>query len=120
MPVRMRYRPNNASFGAMMMSDQTQDLANQGAREGARLARELATSLGLPAKYISSIGTEDGPPVTFSGNPRSTARVHASYVWIEFGSGVKRKRPQGGSSPAHRVLGRVASQVGSLPRGKVG
>ena len=119
MPVRVRYKANNRDFGRMMMAQQTQDLADQGAAEGARAARALAQTLDLPARYTSSIRTEAGPPVALAGNPRRTARVYADYVWIEFGSGVRRPRPQGGSSPAHRVLCRVASQVGQLPRGKV-
>lgn len=120
MPVKIRYKANNRDFGRMMMSQQTQDLADQGAQVGAREARALATNLNLPEKYVRSIRSDTGPPVSLAGNPRRTARVYADYVWVEFGSGVKRKRPQGGSSPAHRVLGRVASLVGQLPRGKVG
>jgi hypothetical protein len=115
--LRTRYEPNNKSFGAMMMSDQTQDLANQGARRGVIEARRLASSLSLPERYIASIKAAEGPPKRLGRNVRRTAQVQASYVFIEFGSGQKRPRPQGGSSPAYRVLGRTASVVGSLPRG---
>jgi hypothetical protein len=114
--IRVRYEPNNKSFGAMMMADQTQDLADQGARRGVLEARRLASSMSLPERYIASIKATEGPPMRLGRNVRRTARVEASYVFIEFGSGQKRPRPQGGSSPAYRVLGRTASVVGSLPR----
>lgn len=117
MPVHIRYRPNNSDFGRLMISDQTQDLANQGARRGVVEAWRLAASLDLPKEYIRSIGWEEGPTVTMGGNPRRTARVHAAMPFIEFGSGRKRPRPQGGSSPAYRVLGRVAPKIGNPPIG---
>jgi len=117
MTVRIRYKPNHKEFGAMLMSDQTQDLADQGARRGVVAARALAGSLGLPAEYIASIKATKGPVVTMQGNPRRTARIEAKYPWLEFGSGRKRPRPQGGRSPHYRVLGRILTEVGNPPRG---
>jgi len=115
--IRVRYKPNNSSFGKLMMAQQTQDLADQGARAGVREATQMASGAGLPERYIASIKATTGPPVTMGGNPRRTARVEAGYVWVEFGSGRKRARPQGGSSPAHRILGRTAAKIGSPPDG---
>lgn len=113
--VTIRYRANNTSFGKMMMAKQTQDLADQAADKGVAEARALAASRGLPAKYIESIEKVVGPPVVMGGNPRRTARVQARYVWIEFGSGIKRPRPQGGRSPAYRILGTVGPLIGNPP-----
>lgn len=117
MAIRIRYKANNSDFGKLMMSDQTQDLADQGARAGVAEATQLASGLSLPERYRSSIRAEAGPPATMGGNPRRTARVYADYVWVEFGSGVKRPRPQGGRSPAHRILGRTAAKIGNPPDG---
>jgi hypothetical protein len=113
--VRIRYSPNNKSFGKMMMAKQTQDLADQAAEKGVLEAKALAASRGLPAEYIASIRKAPGPPVVMGGNPRRTARVHADYVYIEFGSGIKRPRPQGGRSPAYRILGTVGPMIGNPP-----
>lgn len=119
MPVRIRYRANNSDFGKLMMSDQTQDLADQGANFGVLAARAYAagTRPALPPEYIESIQAETGPIVTLGGNPRRTARIVSKYPWIEFGSGRKRDRPQGGNSPAYRILGRAGARVGNPPRG---
>lgn len=113
--IRVRYKPNHEDFGRLMMSDQTQDLADQGAQRGVEEARRLAASFGLPAEYIASISRVFGNPVTLGGNPRRTARVQAKFPYIEFGSGRRRPRPQGGRSPAYRVLARTASRIGSPP-----
>lgn len=117
MPILIRYRPNNRDMGKLLMSQQTQDLADQGADRGVGLAKALASSLNLPAEYIESIQAIKGPIVTMDGNPRRTARIETRYPWIEFGSGRKRDRPQGGRSPHYRVLGRIATKVGSPPIG---
>jgi hypothetical protein len=113
--VRIRYRPNHREFGKMMMAKQTQDLADEAARQGVIEAKALAVSRGLPAKYVESIKQEVGPPLVLGGNPRRTARVTAGFPFIEFGSGQKRPRPQGGSSPAYRILGAVAAIIGNPP-----
>lgn len=113
--VRIRYRPNNVSFGKLMMAKQTQDLADQAATKGVVEAKALAASRNLPSEYIESIEKTVGPPLVLRGNPRRTARVQAKYVWIEFGSGIKRPRPQGGRSPAYRILGTVAPLIGDPP-----
>jgi hypothetical protein len=113
--VRIRYRPDHRSFGKLMMAKQTQDLADEAARQGVIEAKALAASRGLPAKYIESIEAVVGPPLALGGNPRRTARVAAKFPFIEFGSGQKRPRPQGGSSPAYRILGAVAAIIGNPP-----
>lgn len=113
--VRIRYKANNKDFGKLMMAKQTQDLADQAAKKGVQEAKALAASRGLFPKYIESIKAAVGPPVTLGGNPRRTARVNADYPWVEFGSGQKRPRPQGGSSPAYRILGAVAAIIGNPP-----
>ncbi len=115
MAIRIRYKANNKEFGALMMSQQTQDLADQGANRGAQEARRLASSFSLPERYIASIRIAPGPTATLGGNPRRTSRVEAGFPFIEFGSGRKRPRPQGGRSPAYRVLGRTASKIGNPP-----
>lgn len=115
MPVLIRYRPNNSDFGKLMMSSQTQDLADQGAKRGVAAAKALAGSESLPAEYVSSIRAVKGPPMVLGGNPRRTARVETKYPWIEFGSGRKRPRPQGGRSPRYRILGRILTQIGNPP-----
>ncbi len=120
MAIRIRYKANNKEFGALMMSQQTQDLADQGANRGAQEARRLASSFSLPERYIASIRIAPGPTATLGGNPRRTSRVEAGFPFIEFGSGRKRPRPQGGRSPAYRVLGRTAWKVGNLPIGAEG
>lgn len=117
MPISIRYRPNNREMGQLLMSDQTQDLADQGANRGVMLAKELAAARGLFPEYIESIKATTGPVVVMDGNPRRTARVETGYPWVEFGSGRKRKRPQGGRSPRYRILGRIATKVGSAPIG---
>lgn len=113
--VRIRYRPNHREFGKLMMAKQTQDLADQAAKKGVIEAKALAQARGLPQAYIDSIEAKVGPVLTMGGNPRRTARIHASFPWIEFGSGRKRKRPQGGHSPAYRILGAVGSIIGNPP-----
>lgn len=115
MAIRIRYRPNNRDMAKLLMSKQTQDLADQGAKKGVDEAQRLATSLGLPEEYIASIEAVEGPVVVMQGNPRRTARVETKYPWIEFGSGRKRKRPQGGRSPHYRVLGRILTKIGNPP-----
>ncbi len=115
MAIRIRYRPNNRDMAKLLMSSQTQDLADQGANRGVEEAKKLATSLDLPAEYIASIEAVPGPPVVLQGNPRRTARVNTKYPYIEFGSGRKRKRPQGGHSPHYRILGRILTKVGNPP-----
>jgi len=117
MAIRIKYRPNHKEFGAMLMSSQTQDLANQGANRGVEEAKKLATRLKLPEEYVASIEAAVGPTVVLQGNPRRTAEVRAKYPWIEFGSGRKRKRPQGGRSPRYRVLGRTLTKIGNPPVG---
>jgi len=113
--IRISYQPNNSSMAKLLMSGQTQDLADQGARRGAGVAKGLASGLGLPAEYVGSIEAVGGPPVVLGGNPRRTARVAARYPWLEFGSGRRRERPQGGRSPAYRVLGRTGPMIGNPP-----
>lgn len=117
MAIRIKYRPNHKDMAKLLMSGQTQDLANQGANRGVGAAKQLAGSLGLPEEYVSSIEAIVGPPVVLRGNPRRTAGVQAKFPYLEFGSGRKRKRPQGGNSPHYRVLGRILTKVGSPPVG---
>jgi hypothetical protein len=132
MTVRIRYKPNNSDFGKLMMSSQTQDLADEAAGRGVLVAIAYAQSAHLPSAYITGIGKEVGPPVVLQGNPRRTARVTAPMPWIEFGSGRLargasrgrsagrggRKRPQGGYSKPYRILGKTGSRIGSPPGGK--
>lgn len=113
--VRIRYKQDNKSFGKLMMSKQTQDLADEAAKRGVIEAKAMAGRLGLPAAYVESIKAVKGPPVTMAGNPRRTARVNTGFPFIEFGSGQKRPRPQGGNSPAYRVLGSILSLIGNPP-----
>lgn len=127
MPISIRYKPNNVEFGKLMMAQQTQDLADEAAGAGMLVATGLAQGYGLPDEYITSIRPETGPPMTFAGNPRRTARLVANYPWIEFGSGKGsksgprgRKRPQGGYSKPYRVLGRTGSKIGKKPTGRGG
>lgn len=118
MAVRIRYKPNNTSFGKLMMSDQTQDLCDQATRRGLEVAKGLATEAGLPETYIAGLETAAGPPVVLGGNPRRTGRLWARgplSAVFEFGSGVKRARPQGGRSPIHRILGRTGAIIGNAP-----
>lgn len=117
MPIRIKYRPNHKDFGKLLMSDQTQDLADQAAKKGVQEATSMAVAEKLPAEYISSIEAATGPPRVLDGNPRRTAEVRAKYPYIEFGSGRKRKRPQGGNSPHYRILGRTLSKIGNPPKG---
>lgn len=122
MPVRIRYRANNVSFGALMRSDQTQDLADKGARAGVIEAQQSAIEAGLPEDYVDSIKAEPGPLGVYGGNPRRTARVVARHRLagvFEFGSGRRAPRPQGGSSPVYRILGKAGAKIGSPPRGGV-
>jgi hypothetical protein len=127
MAVAIRYEPNHKSFRALMVSGQTQELADEAATAGVVVARAYAAGSRLPAEYIASIRRTSGPLVTFDGNPRRTARVHAAYPFIEFGSGIKsggdsrgKPRPQGGYSEPYRILGRTAARIGSPPLGGVG
>ena len=116
MPIRVRYRANNREFGALMRSDQTQDLANTAARAGAVDAAQAAVEAGLPESYVDSIRAEPGPLMMLGGNLRRTARVVARHPLagiIEFGSGRRRARPQGGRSQTYRILGRAGAKIGS-------
>lgn len=122
MPIVMQYVKNNSDMAKLLMSKQTQDLADQGAHFGVLAAKAYANGNRpkLPAEYIESIQAQTGPIVVMGegghANPRRTAQVTARYPWIEFGSGRKRRREQGGSSPAYRILGRTAARIGSPPR----
>jgi len=129
MGLKIKYEANNSDFGRLMMSSQTQDLADDAANFGAQVARLYAAGSRPrpPADYIASIKAAPGPPVVLGtgghANPRRTARVVADHRLggvIEFGSGPTgpggRERPQGGSSPAYRILGRTGARVGSPPR----
>ncbi len=114
--IRITYRPNNKDMAKLLMSDQTQDVADQAARKGVLEATAMAAADRLPAAYIASIKAVKGPIVTMQGNPRRTAQLEAKYPYLEFGSGRKRKRPQGGNSPRYRVLGRTLNKIGNPPR----
>lgn len=114
--IRIRYKPNNADMAKLLMSDQTQDVADQAARKGVIEATAMAAADRLPAEYIASIKATKGPIVTLAGNPRRTAQLEAKFPYLEFGSGRKRKRPQGGNSPRYRVLGRTLNKIGNPPR----
>jgi hypothetical protein len=123
MPIRVRYQANNREFGQLMMSDQTQDLADQGARAGVIEAQQSAMEAGLPEAYVNAIRPETAPPQVLAGNPRRTARVVARHRLagvFEFGSGRRTPRPQGGSSPRYRILGQAGAKIGSPPFGGVG
>lgn len=116
--VRIRYKPDHKDFGKLMMADQTQNLANQGARRGVIEAQALAMDAGLSEEFVDSIKARLGPPVVLGGNPRRTARVVAEHRLagvFEFGSGKRNPREQGGSSPAYRILGQAAARTGALP-----
>lgn len=128
MSVVIRYKPNHREFGELMLSQQTQDLADEAAGAGVLVATQFAQSDGLPAEYIASIRAEPGPIIVMGSppNPRRTARVLASFPWLEFGSGRgsrsgqigkrnTRKRPQGGYSRPYRVLGRTGARIGKKP-----
>jgi hypothetical protein len=120
MAVRVRYKANNKEFGALMRSDQTQDLADKGARAGVLEAQQIAMEAGLPEDYVNSIRAEIGPLAVYGGNPRRTARVVARHRLagaFEFGTGRRRDRPQGGGSPTYRILGRAGAKIGSMPHG---
>lgn len=120
MTVRIRYRPNNRDMARLLMSNQTQELADKGARAGVIEAQQTAMEAGLPEDYVDSIKAEVGPVVVLDRNPRRTARVVARHRLagvFEFGSGRKRPREQGGSSPTYRILGRAAAKIGSPPLG---
>lgn len=117
---RVHYRANNKDFGRLLMSGQTQELALKGARAGVVEAGQQAMEAGLPERYVDGLAAQPGPPVTLDGNPRRTARLVATdklSAIIEFGSGRRRERPQGGTSPAYRILGRAGSKIGSPPIG---
>lgn len=118
--IHIKYKPNHISFAKLMMSDQTQNLADQAADRGVQVARGIAAGMSLPEEYIASIKATRGPIVVLGGNPRRTARLVSKYPYIEFGSGRKRPRPQGGRSPAYRVLGRTLPRIGSYPYGEAG
>lgn len=119
MAIRIEYRANNEEFGKLMMSGQTQDLADQGANFGVQVARAYANGMRprMPEEYTASIQAEEGPIAVYDGNPRRTARVTARFPWLEFGSGKRGPRPQGGRSPAYRILGRTGARVGNPPIG---
>ena len=95
MVVKIRYKANNKEFGALMLSDQTQDLADQAANFGVLAAKAYAKGIRppLPTEYVESIKAETGPAVVLGGNPRRTSRIVANYPWIEFGSGSSTKTP---------------------------
>jgi hypothetical protein len=121
--IRVRYQANNREFGQLMMSEQTQDLADEAARAGVIEAQQSAMEAGLFEDYVNNIRAEIGPPQVLAGNPRRTARVVARHRLagvFEFGTGINRPRPQGGSSPRYRILGKAGTKIGSPPFGGVG
>lgn len=127
MAVAIRYEPNHSDFRKIMMGNQTKRLAQEAAILGVAVARAYAAGEKLPAEYIASIRHQAGSPVVLGGNPRQTARVYADYPWIEFGSGLRNtgrngstRRPQGGHSPAYRILGRTGARIGKPPAKGIG
>jgi hypothetical protein len=72
-------------------------------------------------KVQGTYNVEQGPTVvvTKNGNPRLSERVwshHSAAAANEFGTGSqgpsKKKRPQGGNSPAFRTLSKAADRIG--------
>ncbi len=129
--ITATYKENRREFGQLLMSDQIQDLADQGAEAGVAYARLYANGSRprLPADYVASFKAVQGPIVTMGDphpNPRRTARTvseHRLAAAFEFGTGVRSggndgrgaKRPQGGYSDPYRILGRAGARVGQPP-----
>lgn len=114
MPVHFdRFEADHRSIGEFLLSDQLRDAVRQGAEDVAGIANRTAGISRVQGSYFR----EPGPPVvvTKNGNPRLSERVwshHPAAAVDEFGSGRRRKRPQGGNSPANRTLGKAGSRVG--------
>lgn len=113
---RPRYKMNNASFGEMMVSSQTRDVAVEAAREIAALATANQRLPETPYEV-----DEHPPDLVLGGNPRAIAHVVGPdrlHAVEEFGSGVASQgetaglpRPQGGHSPARRTLAHAGNAV---------
>ena len=115
MPVHFsRYDPDRKSIGEFLLSSQLRDAVRQGAQDVAALASRTAGITKIRGHYE----TKSGPDVvvTKNGNPRLSERVynhHRAAAADEFGSGQKEEgRPQGGSSPANRTLGKAGARIG--------
>jgi len=116
-----RFRPDDegrmaaGDFGQFMLSEQIQDVAEEGARDIAALA--------TADQKISSdpYTAEAHEPIVIAGNPRATAQVVGNdrlHAVEEFGSGTRSQgttagqpRPQGGYSEPRRTLAKAAAQV---------
>lgn len=119
MPIYVdRYEQDHKSIGEFLLSGQLRDAVRQGASDGAAIAAATA-----PSKIAADFAVEAGPDVivTKNGNPRLSERIvndHPAAAAIEFGSGQraegasgKKDRPQGGSSPAYRPLGKAGARI---------
>lgn len=113
MPIIARYDPDHKSIGEFLRSDQLRDAVTQGAQDVATIANNSA---GI-TKVRGTYEVHPGPDVvvTRNGNPRLSERVesqHPAAAADEFGTGKKEGgRPQGGSSPANRTLGKAGARI---------
>lgn len=115
MPIHFaRFEPDHESIGRFLRSEQLRDAVREGAQEVARIANDTA---GI-TKVRGTYAVETGPDVvvTLNGNRRLSEEVvsyHPAAAADEFGSGQNEGgRPQGGSSPANRTLGKAGDIVG--------
>ena len=102
MGIRIRYKANNKEFGALMMSDQTQDLADQAANFGVLAAKAYAKGVRppLPAEYVESIKAETGPARGPRWQPPSDLEDR-----LELPVDRVRLRPEARSSPGRQLAG---------------
>lgn len=119
MPVEFsHFRADHKSIGEFLVSGQLRDAVRGGADDVARIAN-ATTITKLKGEYY----VEHGPDVivTKNGNPRLSEQVrcdHPAAAAIEFGSGRKKDRPQGGSSDPKRILGKAGEHVGDAIGGE--
>ena len=112
-------------FGAFALSSRMQGLTLKIARDGALIAKMLSPKgEGSGPHYRDQFATKPGEIVTIDGLPRVTSEIvnnDPKAAAVEFGSGEGsvgdssgEGRPQGGHSPAHRVLGKTGRILGDF------
>lgn len=112
-------------FGAFAVSPRVQGLVLKVARDGAIIAKMLSPKGEGPGPhYRDQFDTRPGKPLKIDGLPRATAEIinrDPKAAAVEFGSGEGsigesggEERPQGGHSPARRVLGKTGMMLGDF------
>jgi hypothetical protein len=119
MPVeKVRYVPDNESFGEFMLSKQVSDPVERASHDVRLIARDLtpfdSTDNDGPHMRDMFVVQRAAPWVSKKGIPRVSYRVwntHRAAAAIEFGFSRARK---GINRKGRRMLGRAGARVGEM------